>query len=198
MRANSFGNTFLKYKSTKETDTLRVPSTAKLAPRIYDDQDPRYTNLSLKDENNPRVMRAISYKGFVLKALSPYYHWSVFSMGDGQPIPTEMASSYTTMRELFLVIDQYLSARGITEIPQEDVRYTVKPTKGDADKSVMKILEYRGFVLKQRKPHKFWSVDSAVDGSEITGPLTSTFTDIEQVLAAINNYFEHRKGDGSQ
>lgn len=58
----------------------------------------------------------------------------------------------------------------------------------ERDASVRQMVEYRGFLCKQRAPHNHWIVFATADGSELPADLSGQFTNHITLRAAINEH----------
>jgi hypothetical protein len=58
----------------------------------------------------------------------------------------------------------------------------------ETDESVVKVVEYLGFICKQRLPHHYWIVFAAVDGSDIPLELQGHFTNKITLKAAVEKH----------
>lgn len=80
-----------------------------------------------------------------------------------------------------------LDGEGI--FPESDeVFCPIALTDTELDKSVRRVVEYRGYICKQHDPNFFWTVFASADGSELPLELQGHFTSHITLKAAINKH----------
>lgn len=78
---------------------------------------------------------------------------------------------------------------GITP-PDEDPRYELIGVTDPDDRLVNLAVQYRGYVCKRRNPNGYWTIDAAIDGSELPPSFAGSFTGKHALFAVIDKHLD--------